>query len=130
MVECVMEQLWSFMSGSRERIRGGRLSPMVSSVMCDNLQKCYGLVVMKVIDSYSGQELPNEFPPTVNPTMRIYSKAAEDYSLTVRNGNVVLAPANRRDEYQVTETPVFILLTQLSIYWHLHKYVMKIQSYL
>jgi len=104
MVECVMEQPWSFMSGSRGKTKGGRLFPMVSLVMSHNPQTCCGLVFMKVIDSYSGQELPNELKPTKHPTMRIYSKAAEDYSLTVRNGNVVLAPANRRDEYQVTKS--------------------------
>ncbi|KAM0870513.1 hypothetical protein ACQ4PT_039957 [Festuca glaucescens] len=32
--------------------------------------------------------------------VRIFSKASEDYSLTARNGTVVLAPTNPRDEYQ------------------------------
>lgn len=39
--------------------------------------------------------------PPQNHPVRIYSKAAENYSLTIRNGEVVLAPANPRDEYQV-----------------------------
>lgn len=39
--------------------------------------------------------------PTRLPTVRVYTRAAEDYSLTVRNGDVLLAPANPRDEYQV-----------------------------
>ena len=33
--------------------------------------------------------------------VRIFTKAGEDFSLTVRNGTVVLAPTNPRDEYQV-----------------------------
>ncbi|XP_020275636.1 ricin B-like lectin R40C1 [Asparagus officinalis] len=47
-----------------------------------------------------GNEIAGNMPPTRNPTVRVYTKAAEDYSLTVRNGDVVLAPANARDEYQ------------------------------
>ena len=39
-------------------------------------------------------------PQTFEPTTRIFSKAAESYSLTARNGNVVLAPANPRDHKQ------------------------------
>ena len=35
-----------------------------------------------------------------NPTVRIFTKAEEDFSLTVRDGSVVLAPANPRDEFQ------------------------------
>ncbi|KAL6896855.1 hypothetical protein ACP4OV_007427 [Aristida adscensionis] len=33
-------------------------------------------------------------------TVRVYCKAGEDYSLTVRNGTVCLAPTNPRDEFQ------------------------------
>lgn len=40
-------------------------------------------------------------PQQQQHTVRIYTKAQEDYSLTIRNGEVVLAPANPRDEYQV-----------------------------
>ncbi|ONK65149.1 uncharacterized protein A4U43_C07F34190 [Asparagus officinalis] len=38
-------------------------------------------------------------PPQHHP-VRIYTKAAKDYSLTIRNGEVVMALANPRDEYQ------------------------------
>ncbi|XP_010921290.1 ricin B-like lectin R40G3 [Elaeis guineensis] len=34
------------------------------------------------------------------PTVRIFTKAEENYSLSIRDGNVILAPANPRDEYQ------------------------------
>jgi len=34
------------------------------------------------------------------PTFKIFCKADEGYCLTVRDGNVVLAPANPRDEHQ------------------------------
>lgn len=37
---------------------------------------------------------------TRNPTVRIFTKADVNYSLSVRNGEVVLAPVNPRDEYQ------------------------------
>ncbi|GJN10649.1 hypothetical protein PR202_ga28761 [Eleusine coracana subsp. coracana] len=33
-------------------------------------------------------------------TVRVYSKAGEDFSLTVRNGTACLAPTNPRDDYQ------------------------------
>ncbi|OAY84119.1 hypothetical protein ACMD2_08321 [Ananas comosus] len=33
-------------------------------------------------------------------TVRIFCKAKEDFSLTIRDGSVVLAPANPRDDYQ------------------------------
>ncbi|KAJ6812120.1 ricin B-like lectin R40C1 [Iris pallida] len=48
---------------------------------------------------YPPQQYVNE-ELTRHPTVRIYTKAEENYSLTVRNGEVVLAPANPRDEYQ------------------------------
>lgn len=38
---------------------------------------------------------------TRQPTVRVYTKAAENYSLSIREGKVVLVPANPRDEYQV-----------------------------
>ncbi|XP_020272695.1 ricin B-like lectin R40C1 [Asparagus officinalis] len=71
-----------------------------------------------------GNELAGNMPLTRNPTVRVYIKVVEDvlihvvapllvcfalrffhaftedYSLTVRNGDVVLVPANARDEYQ------------------------------
>ncbi|KAH7677588.1 Dynamin GTPase protein [Dioscorea alata] len=34
------------------------------------------------------------------PTVRVYTKAEENYSLSIRDGKVVLARANPRDEYQ------------------------------
>ncbi|KAM0953865.1 putative ricin B-like lectin [Dioscorea sansibarensis] len=34
------------------------------------------------------------------PSVRIYTKADENYSLSIRDGQVVLVPANPRDEYQ------------------------------
>ncbi|WVZ67116.1 hypothetical protein U9M48_016242 [Paspalum notatum var. saurae] len=34
------------------------------------------------------------------PTVRVYCKAGDGYSLTVRNGTVCLAPTNPRDEFQ------------------------------
>ncbi|KAJ0979144.1 hypothetical protein J5N97_014618 [Dioscorea zingiberensis] len=34
------------------------------------------------------------------PTVRVFTKADDNYSLSVRDGQVVLAPANPRDEYQ------------------------------
>jgi hypothetical protein len=36
-------------------------------------------------------------------TVRVYCKAGEGYSLTVRNGTVCLAPTNPRDEFQVLQ---------------------------
>lgn len=35
------------------------------------------------------------------PSVRVYTKADENYSLSIRDGQVVLVPANPRDEYQV-----------------------------
>lgn len=35
------------------------------------------------------------------PTVRIVTKAASDYSLTIRDGKVILAPYDPRDEHQV-----------------------------
>jgi len=35
------------------------------------------------------------------PTVRVFCKAGDGYSLTVRNGTVSLAPTNPRDEFQV-----------------------------
>ncbi|ONK67993.1 uncharacterized protein A4U43_C05F6040, partial [Asparagus officinalis] len=37
---------------------------------------------------------------TRQPTVRVFTKAAEDYSLSIREGKVVLVPADPRDEYQ------------------------------
>ncbi|KAM0953866.1 putative ricin B-like lectin [Dioscorea sansibarensis] len=34
------------------------------------------------------------------PTVRVYTKAEENYSLSIRDGKVILAPTNPRDEYQ------------------------------
>ncbi|KAJ0979143.1 hypothetical protein J5N97_014617 [Dioscorea zingiberensis] len=34
------------------------------------------------------------------PTVRVFTMAEENYSLSIRNGKVILAPANPRDEYQ------------------------------
>ncbi|PKU83549.1 hypothetical protein MA16_Dca008236 [Dendrobium catenatum] len=45
-------------------------------------------------DQFTGQIIHN---PT---TFRIYTKAEENYSLSIREGNVVLVPANPRDEFQ------------------------------
>lgn len=36
----------------------------------------------------------------VQPTVRIYTKAEENYSLSIRDGNVVLAKTNHTDPYQ------------------------------
>ncbi|XP_072989883.1 uncharacterized protein [Typha latifolia] len=38
--------------------------------------------------------------PERQPTVRIFCKANEDYSVTIRDGVVVLAPTDRDDEYQ------------------------------
>ncbi|XP_062190471.1 ricin B-like lectin R40C1 [Phragmites australis] len=47
---------------------------------------------------YGYSNLPRELAS--QSTVRIYCKAGEDYSLTVRNGTVCLAPTNPRDDYQ------------------------------
>jgi hypothetical protein len=47
---------------------------------------------------YSGN-LPRSLAS--EPTVRIYCKAGDEYSLTVRNGTVCLAPTNPRDDFQV-----------------------------
>uniref|UniRef100_A0A453I6F8 Ricin B lectin domain-containing protein n=1 Tax=Aegilops tauschii subsp. strangulata TaxID=200361 RepID=A0A453I6F8_AEGTS len=44
------------------------------------------------------QALARPVPP--EPTVRIFCKADDGFSATVRNGAVVLAPTNPRDEYQ------------------------------
>lgn len=47
---------------------------------------------------------------TGQPTFRIFCKAAESYSLSIREGQVVLVPENPRDEYQVEFVFLKILL--------------------
>jgi hypothetical protein len=55
--------------------------------------------------------------------VRIFSKASEEYGLTARNGTVVLAPTNPRDEYQVLcqhQNIIFIFFSCVFsefIYW-------------
>ncbi|PKA66964.1 hypothetical protein AXF42_Ash004454 [Apostasia shenzhenica] len=50
--------------------------------------------------SPASHPVPYDGEFTRNPTVRIFTKAEENYSLTIRDGEVVLAPANPRDEYQ------------------------------
>ncbi|KAK8957131.1 hypothetical protein KSP39_PZI001331 [Platanthera zijinensis] len=46
------------------------------------------------------QHIPFDGKTIANPTVRIFTKAEENYSVTIRDGHVVLAPANPRDEFQ------------------------------
>jgi hypothetical protein len=39
-------------------------------------------------------------PPV--PTVKVYCRANPNYAMTVRNGKVVLAPANPKDQYQAS----------------------------
>lgn len=41
-------------------------------------------------------------PPPPPRTVRIYTKAEPNYSLSIRDGSVILAPNDPRDDYQVT----------------------------
>jgi hypothetical protein len=41
------------------------------------------------------------FAPPV-PTVKVYCRANPNYAMTVRNGKVVLAPANPKDQYQAS----------------------------
>ncbi|KAJ3693776.1 hypothetical protein LUZ60_009256 [Juncus effusus] len=52
--------------------------------------------------AYAPPNLPYEYANDLprQPTVRIYCRAAEDFSLTVRDGHVVLAPADPNDDYQ------------------------------
>lgn len=45
-------------------------------------------------------------------TVRVVTKAAPNYSLTVRYGKVILAPYDPTDEYQVMSLPQNIHFTQ------------------
>ncbi|KAL5198264.1 hypothetical protein ABZP36_001776 [Zizania latifolia] len=47
---------------------------------------------------YGGSQLPRALAS--EPTVRIFCRADESYSLTVRNGTVCLAPTNPRDDFQ------------------------------
>ncbi|KAG1338888.1 Ricin B-like lectin R40G2 [Cocos nucifera] len=49
-------------------------------------------------ESWGGGARGPRTPP--QPTVRIFTKAEENYSLSIRDGSVMLAPANPRDEYQ------------------------------
>lgn len=44
----------------------------------------------------------NHVVPNEKPTVRIYTKAETNYSLTIRDGMVVLAHANPGDPFQVS----------------------------
>lgn len=50
---------------------------------------------------YAPPDHPGETRLPRQPTYRIYCKADDSYSLTIRNSNVVLAPTNKNDAYQV-----------------------------
>ncbi|KAJ1292465.1 hypothetical protein BS78_02G393500 [Paspalum vaginatum] len=52
------------------------------------------------VPQYGGHSsnLPGELAS--EPTVRVYCKAGDGYSLTVRNGTVCLAPTNPRDDFQ------------------------------
>jgi hypothetical protein len=47
---------------------------------------------------YGYSNLPRALPS--ESTVRVYCKAGDGYSLTVRNGAVCLAPTNPRDDFQ------------------------------
>ena len=52
---------------------------------------------------HHGENPPAQAPTTVGgnqPTFKIFCKADEGYCLSVRDGNVVLAPTNPRDDHQ------------------------------
>jgi hypothetical protein len=46
--------------------------------------------------NYGGRTLPPQ------PTVKVYCRANPNYAMSVRNGKVVLAPANPKDEYQAS----------------------------
>jgi hypothetical protein len=60
---------------------------------------------------YAPPDHPGETMLPRQPTYRIYSKANDNYCVTIRNGNVVLAPTNKNDGYQVC----------LCIYTHIYE---------
>ncbi|CAH1436670.1 unnamed protein product [Lactuca virosa] len=52
-----------------------------------------------IICSHSNHQNPTNYTDN-KPTFRVYTKAKTDYSLTIRNGKVILAPTNSSDLHQ------------------------------
>jgi hypothetical protein len=56
----------------------------------------YGMSQVNIEGNYGGRTLPPQ------PTVKVYCRANPNYAMSVRNGKVVLAPANPKDEYQAS----------------------------
>uniref|UniRef100_I1QDA8 Stress responsive protein n=2 Tax=Oryza glaberrima TaxID=4538 RepID=I1QDA8_ORYGL len=54
----------------------------------------YGMSQVNIEGNGCGRTLPPQ------PTVKVYCRANPNYAMTARNGAVVLAPANPKDEYQ------------------------------
>jgi len=54
----------------------------------------YGMSQVNIEGNGCGRPLPPQ------PTVKVYCRANPNYAMTIRDGRVVLAPANPKDEYQ------------------------------
>ncbi|XBI52543.1 hypothetical protein VPH35_034905 [Triticum aestivum] len=54
----------------------------------------YGMSQVNIDGNCGGRPMPPQ------PTVKIYCRANPNYAMSVRNGKVVLAPANPKDDYQ------------------------------
>lgn len=65
---------------------------------------------------YAPPDQPGETRLPRQPTYKIYCKANDNYCLSVRDGNVVLAPTNKNDGYQVNFTNKLATVCNVSFY--------------
>jgi hypothetical protein len=89
---------------------GPKTSPPISTVKSatyqnpDELSDPRGMSMFGLGHHGHHGQNPPAYPPAgggpQQPTFKIFCKADEGYCLTVRDGNVVLAPTNPRDHHQ------------------------------
>ncbi|KAL4578232.1 hypothetical protein LXL04_014352 [Taraxacum kok-saghyz] len=83
------------------------LPPTVNTLDSDMSEYCH----VSPVSSYRSLRIPRIIKPQTNhqnsttyldnkPTFRVYTKEKTDYSLTIRNGKVILAPTNSSDLHQ------------------------------
>lgn len=56
----------------------------------------YGMSQVNIDGNGGGRPLPPQ------PTVKVYCRANPNYAMSVRNGAIVLAPANPKDDYQAS----------------------------
>jgi hypothetical protein len=70
----------------------------------------YGMSQVNIEGRGSGRPLPPQ------PTVKVYSRANPNYAMAIRNGKVVLAPANPKDDYQARTTTVLISFSSIILF--------------